>query len=164
MEGFLADYREKTSFNRKILDHLLHDAFSDDEQTGAEADLVLDPDPQPELIEAVLSKYHFRDVKQAYKNLMALSEEKIRFLSTRRCRHFLAAIAAPVAGGSGRHRRSRRGPGESRQGQRLAGRQGRALGTLQLQPAQPAAVCRVVCVQPALPRASSPATPACSTA
>ena len=96
LESFLADYREKTSFNRKILDHLLHDAFSDDEQTGAEADLVLDPDPQPELIEAVLSKYHFRDVKQAYKNLMALSEEKIRFLSTRRCRHFLAAIAAQL--------------------------------------------------------------------
>ena len=96
LESFLADYREKTSFNRKILDHLLHDAFSDDEQTEAEADLVLDPDPQPELIEAVLSKYHFRDVKQAYKNLMALSEEKIRFLSTRRCRHFLAAIAAQL--------------------------------------------------------------------
>ena len=93
LEGFLADYREKTSFNRKILDHLLHDAFSDDEQTADEANLVLDPDPLPERIEAVLSKYHFRDVKQAYKNLMALSEEKIRFLSTRRCRHFLAAIA-----------------------------------------------------------------------
>ncbi len=30
---------------------------------------------------------------QAYQNLMALSTEKIRFLSTRRCRHFLAAIA-----------------------------------------------------------------------
>jgi glutamate-ammonia-ligase adenylyltransferase len=96
LESFLADYREKTSLNRKVLDHLLHDAFSDDEQSEAEADLVLDPDPPPELIEAVLSKYHFRDVKQAYKNLMALSEEKIRFLSTRRCRHFLAAIAAQL--------------------------------------------------------------------
>jgi glutamate-ammonia-ligase adenylyltransferase len=96
LEGFLGDYREKTSFNRKILDHLLHDAFSDDEQTEAESDLVLDPDPRPELIEAVLSKYRFRDVKQAYRNLMALSEEKIRFLSTRRCRHFLAAIASQL--------------------------------------------------------------------
>ena len=56
----------------------------------------LDPDPQPELIEKVLSKHHFRDVKQAYQNLMALSEEKIRFLSMRRCRHFLAAIAADL--------------------------------------------------------------------
>ncbi len=54
---------------------------------------MLDPDPPPELIEAVLGKYPFRDVKQAYRNLMALAEEKIRFLSTRRCRHFLAAIA-----------------------------------------------------------------------
>ena len=44
----------------------------------------------------VLGKYRFRDVKQAYRNLMALSEEKIRFLSTRRCRHFLAAIASPL--------------------------------------------------------------------
>jgi len=96
LESFLSDYREKTSFNRKVLDHLLHDAFSDDEQTAAEADLVLDPDPQPELIEAVLGKYHFQDVKQAYRNLMALSEEKIRFLSMRRCRHFLAAIASEL--------------------------------------------------------------------
>ena len=96
LESFLADYREKTSLNRKILDHLLHDAFIDDEHTEAEADLVLDPDPQPELIASVLSKYHFRDVTQAYRNLMALSEEKIRFLSTPRCRHFLAAIASQL--------------------------------------------------------------------
>ena len=32
-------------------------------------------------------------MKQAYRNLMSLAEERIRFLSTRRCRHFLAAIA-----------------------------------------------------------------------
>ena len=41
----------------------------------------------------MLGKYRFRDVKQAYRNLMSLAEEQIRFLSTRRCRHFLAAIA-----------------------------------------------------------------------
>ena len=41
----------------------------------------------------MLGKYGFHDVKGAYRNLMALGEEKIRFLSTRRCRHFLAAIA-----------------------------------------------------------------------
>jgi glutamate-ammonia-ligase adenylyltransferase len=90
----MADYREKTLLNRKILDHLLHDAFSDDRQTQPEVDLALDPDPPEERIAAVLGKYPFRDVKQAYRNLMALSEEKIRFLSTRRCRHFLAAIAS----------------------------------------------------------------------
>jgi glutamate-ammonia-ligase adenylyltransferase len=96
LEAFMADYREKTSLNRKILDHLLHDAFNDDEQTEAETDLVLDPDPSPERIAEVLGKYRFRDVQAAYRNLMALSEEKIRFLSTRRCRQFLAAIASPL--------------------------------------------------------------------
>ncbi len=38
-------------------------------------------------------KYPFADVQAAYHNLMALATEKIRFLSTRRCRHFLASIA-----------------------------------------------------------------------
>jgi [glutamine synthetase] adenylyltransferase / [glutamine synthetase]-adenylyl-L-tyrosine phosphorylase len=93
LEAFLADYRGKTELNRKILDHLLHDAFSDTRQSQAEVDLVLDPDPPQERIVEVLAKYRFRDVKQAYRNLMSLAEERIRFLSTRRCRHFLASIA-----------------------------------------------------------------------
>ncbi len=93
LEAFLADYRSKTELNRKILNHLLHDAFDDDTHTQAEVDLVLDPDPPEGRILEVLSKYHFGDVRQAYRNLMSLGEERIRFLSTRRCRHFLAAIA-----------------------------------------------------------------------
>jgi glutamate-ammonia-ligase adenylyltransferase len=93
LELFLGDYREKAELNRKILDHLLHDAFSSDSHEQAEVDLVLDPDPPGERIVEVLQKYPFRDVQQAYRNLMSLAEERIRFLSTRRCRHFLAAIA-----------------------------------------------------------------------
>jgi [glutamine synthetase] adenylyltransferase / [glutamine synthetase]-adenylyl-L-tyrosine phosphorylase len=93
LEAFMGDYCAKTQLNRKILDHLLHDAFSEDEKTAAEVDLVLDPAPPEEQILEVLGKYPFRDVKGAYRNLMALAEEKIRFLSTRRSRHFLAAIA-----------------------------------------------------------------------
>ena len=93
LDVFEADYRGKTVLNRRILDHLLHDAFADDTQTEAEVDLVLDPDPRQERIDEVLGKYGFRDVNRAYRNLMSLSEETIRFLSTRRCRHFLAAIA-----------------------------------------------------------------------
>ena len=96
LDAFLHDLRAKTLLNRRILDHLLHDAFGDDPQMQPEVDLVLDPDPSEERIAAVLGKYPFRDVKQAHRNLMALSEEKIRFLSTRRCRHFLAAIAPPL--------------------------------------------------------------------
>jgi [glutamine synthetase] adenylyltransferase / [glutamine synthetase]-adenylyl-L-tyrosine phosphorylase len=92
LAAFEADYKNKTELNRKILDHLLHDAFSDDAQSAPESDLVLDPQPPVERIAEILGRYHFRDVAQAYKNLMELATEKIRFLSTRRCRHFLAAI------------------------------------------------------------------------
>lgn len=94
LAAFESDYRNATAENRRILDHLLHDAFRDDgSEAEAEVDLVLDPDPDEARIYEVLGRYPFRDVKSAYRNLMALAEEKIRFLSTRRCRHFLAAIA-----------------------------------------------------------------------
>src|SRR5262245_33593690 len=79
---------------RKILDHLLHQTYT--ETGGAsqpESDLVLDPNPDPERIQAVLGKYPFRDVQGAYHNLMLLAQESVPFLSTRRCRHFLANIA-----------------------------------------------------------------------
>ncbi|HEX3658281.1 MAG TPA: bifunctional [glutamate--ammonia ligase]-adenylyl-L-tyrosine phosphorylase/[glutamate--ammonia-ligase] adenylyltransferase [Pirellulales bacterium] len=93
LEAFESDYQTKTELNRKILDHLLHDAFGDDAETEPEVDLVLDPDPSPERLAEVLGRHGFRNVKLAYQNLSALALERIRFLSTRRCRHFLASIA-----------------------------------------------------------------------
>src|SRR5262249_44169421 len=42
---------------------------------------------------SVLGKYRFRDVKAAYRNLAQLAQESVPFLSTPRCRHFLASIA-----------------------------------------------------------------------
>jgi glutamate-ammonia-ligase adenylyltransferase len=94
LEQFLQDYREKTDLNRKILDHLLHDTFRDaDEQAPPESDLILDPTPDPEMIQAALGRYPFRDVQGAYQNLVQLAQESVPFLSTRRCRHFLASIA-----------------------------------------------------------------------
>ncbi len=94
-QRFLHDYRSKTDLNRRILNHLLHDAFRDDSGATADpvVDLVLDPAPGPELIAAVLGRYPFQDRKTAYQNLMALAREDIPFLSQARCRHFLAAIA-----------------------------------------------------------------------
>lgn len=93
-EGFLHDYREKTSITHAILDHLLHQTFQSDGQPEPEADLILDPDPDPKVIQEVLGKYAFRDVQGAYHNLLQLARENVPFLSTRRCRHFLASIAA----------------------------------------------------------------------
>lgn len=94
LEAFLRDYREKTDLNRKILDHLLHQSFQEqDGQAEPEADLILDPNPDLERIHAVLGKYPFKDVLGAFNNLTQLATETVRFLSTRRCRQFLANIA-----------------------------------------------------------------------
>jgi [glutamine synthetase] adenylyltransferase / [glutamine synthetase]-adenylyl-L-tyrosine phosphorylase len=102
-QRFLDDYRAKTELNRKILNHLLHDAFRDD--GGASdpvVDLVLDPDPAPELVAEALGKYPFRDRQTAYHNLLALAREDSPFLSQARCRHFFAAIAPRLLRAVGR--------------------------------------------------------------
>jgi glutamate-ammonia-ligase adenylyltransferase len=94
LSAFLSDYREKTSLDRKILNHLLHQTFLTEEgDASPEADLVLDPNPDAETQRAVLGRYGFRDVQGAYVNLTQLGQESVPFLSTRRCRHFLAGIA-----------------------------------------------------------------------
>jgi [glutamine synthetase] adenylyltransferase / [glutamine synthetase]-adenylyl-L-tyrosine phosphorylase len=101
---FMADYRSKTELNRRILNHLLHDAFSGDAGHAVDpiVDLVLDPSPTPEFIKEVLSPYPFRDHATAYQNLMALAREDFAFLSQARCRHFLAAIAPRLLEAVGR--------------------------------------------------------------
>ncbi len=92
--AFQADYREKTEPTRHILEHLLHQTFAGEAgQAEPESDLILDPHPDPETIRSVLGKYPFRDVFSAYQNLTQLAQEEVLFLSTRRCRHFLASIA-----------------------------------------------------------------------
>ncbi len=94
LDAFLRDYHEKTDLTRKILDHLLHQSFQEqDGQAEPEADLLLDPNPDPERIQAVLGKYPFKDLQGAYNNLTQLATESVPFLSTRRCRQFLANIA-----------------------------------------------------------------------
>ena len=90
---FQNDFRERTEINHTILKHLLHDAFRDDAETEPEVDLVNNPAPDPESITQVLGQYPFVNVQTAYTNLMSLAEERIPFLSTRRCRLFLASIA-----------------------------------------------------------------------
>jgi glutamate-ammonia-ligase adenylyltransferase len=85
---------EATNLNRRILDHLLHDAFPEDAEPEPEVDLVLDPAPSAAFVRDVLAPYGFADVAAAHRSLESLGEERVRFLSTPRCRHFLAAIAA----------------------------------------------------------------------
>ncbi|MEZ6141135.1 MAG: bifunctional [glutamate--ammonia ligase]-adenylyl-L-tyrosine phosphorylase/[glutamate--ammonia-ligase] adenylyltransferase [Zavarzinella sp.] len=92
LDQFLHDYFEKTRLNRTILNHLLHQAFPNDSTAEPESDLILETDPDPATIQSVLGKYPFADVQTAWKNLSLLGQEQ-PFLSSRRCRHFLAGIA-----------------------------------------------------------------------
>ncbi len=94
LERFLDGLKQTTHHHRVILDHLLHNAFAgDDDSGGEEADLVLDPDPDPDWVAAVLSRHGFLNPTQACRHLMDLATESSQFLSSHRCRHFLAAIA-----------------------------------------------------------------------
>ncbi len=96
-EEFRADYKQRIDENQKVITRLLNDAFDDGIlDVDAETDLVMDPNPRPETIHNILSPYGFRDTTDAYHNIEALGRERIPFLSTRRCRHFLALIAKPL--------------------------------------------------------------------
>ncbi|MDX2037067.1 MAG: bifunctional [glutamate--ammonia ligase]-adenylyl-L-tyrosine phosphorylase/[glutamate--ammonia-ligase] adenylyltransferase [Isosphaeraceae bacterium] len=94
-QRFIHEYRAKTELNRRILNHLLHDAFRSDDDAPVDPiyDLVLAPAPTREQIAAAFSGFRFRDLETAYRNLEALAREDSPFLSQARCRHFLAAIA-----------------------------------------------------------------------
>ncbi len=104
LDKFRADWAQIKDLNRGILQHLLSDAFGSeaDKHVPPEVDLVFDPEPEREWADEVLSKYRFRDTGNALKNLNALASETTRFLSSRRCRHFLAAIAPDLLAEIGR--------------------------------------------------------------
>ena len=103
LQAFQGKLDEVTRLNRMILDHLLHGAFGtqkvykdSEAPVSAEVDLILDSDPSENFIEQVLQRYPFTDTHAAYRILMELAEEKTRFISSRRCKHFFASIAGAL--------------------------------------------------------------------
>jgi [glutamine synthetase] adenylyltransferase / [glutamine synthetase]-adenylyl-L-tyrosine phosphorylase len=88
-----ADFIRRRSVCRRIVDHLVHDLFSDAEEIPIETEMVLDQDFDPTIATKVMSGYGFQAAAQAYECLLSLATESIRFLSDRRSRHFLAGIA-----------------------------------------------------------------------
>ena len=92
-QRFMTDYRSKTELNRRILNHLLHDAFRDDghrRRSGGRPGAR--PRARRRFHQRGARPYPFRDRPTAYHNLMALAREDFQFLSQARCRHFLAAL------------------------------------------------------------------------
>ena len=103
LDHFLAEMANVRETNRRILDHLLHEAFPDRERSSAlqsgqvdEVDLILDPDPDIDSINEVLKPYRMGAPEVVYRRLRELSQETSRFLSDQRCRHFFAAICRPL--------------------------------------------------------------------
>ncbi|MGY8730762.1 MAG: [protein-PII] uridylyltransferase family protein [Pirellulales bacterium] len=93
-DRLLNDVRHAVTLSRKILNRLLDDSFVDQEPDApSEMDIVLDPHPSDQRLNEVLGKHNFRNVQLAHQYLTDLATERISFLSTRRCRHFLALIA-----------------------------------------------------------------------
>ena len=104
-ERFLADYRSKTELNRRILNHLLHDAFRGDDGHGRRPGRR--PGARPRARPTNSSRRCWRLIRFAIArrpttNLMALAREDFPFLSQARCRHFLAAIAPRLLEAVGR--------------------------------------------------------------
>lgn len=87
------DTTHRLQVSQQILERLLESSFDNDQDTEPEVDLILDPEPSEEMLDEVLSKHNFNDANSSYQYLMDLATERIPFLSTRRCRHFLAMIA-----------------------------------------------------------------------
>lgn len=79
--------------NRQTIRRLLADADIDHSELPAETELVLDPNPDDSLITTVFTRHGLSDPAAAMNDLQRLANEPVPFLSSRKCRHFLAAIA-----------------------------------------------------------------------
>lgn len=92
-ERFDALLCETFEVNQKMINHLMLDAPHQDEEVPVESELLLDPEPDPEIVEQTMTKHGFSDPRRAMEDLVALSSETVPYLSPHRCRHFLASLA-----------------------------------------------------------------------
>lgn len=88
--------------NRTIIRHLLRDASEVPEPVPIETELVLDPEPDESIIRTTMTRHHLSDPMRAMHDLQRLADEPVPFLSSRRCRHFLATIAPQLLAEIGR--------------------------------------------------------------
>jgi [glutamine synthetase] adenylyltransferase / [glutamine synthetase]-adenylyl-L-tyrosine phosphorylase len=91
-----------TRHNRTILRHLLSEAAKDSEPVPIETELLLDPNPEESIIRKTMSKYGMSDPLLAMNDLQRLAGEPVPFLSSRRCRHYLANVAPQLLSEIGR--------------------------------------------------------------
>ncbi|TWU21478.1 Glutamate-ammonia-ligase adenylyltransferase [Novipirellula galeiformis] len=91
-DRFRKQLDEVFDVNSRMINHLMLDAPDDGSSVAVETELMLDPDPNAETIEHVLSQHGLSDPPRAFEDLIALSRESVPFLSPHRCRHFFAQL------------------------------------------------------------------------
>ncbi|TWU60575.1 Glutamate-ammonia-ligase adenylyltransferase [Rubripirellula tenax] len=79
--------------NRQLMNELLVESLGEEAASPAETDLLLDPDPDPDMVEATLKRYKLKHPRSAMADLASLSTETVPFLSPLRCRHIFSSIA-----------------------------------------------------------------------
>jgi glutamate-ammonia-ligase adenylyltransferase len=90
---FDALLRETFQVNQKMINHLMLDAPHSRDSVAIETELLLDPDPDRELVRQTMQAHGLSDAKRAMEDLASLSSETVPFLSPHRCRHFFASLA-----------------------------------------------------------------------
>lgn len=94
LRQFRDDFEDVTAANRRILNHLLHSAFSGEESGEASeaVDLIYSAEVTPAQAAGALGPWGFADPLMAARQVQGLADERTPFLSAGRCRHFLAAV------------------------------------------------------------------------
>ncbi len=104
---FRSQLAETIKTNRTVINHLMIDAPGVDcgegeskssEQIDVETALLLDPESSDEDVCSALTRRGLSEPLAAMQDLRSLQMETVPFLSPRRCRHFLAAIAPKLLG------------------------------------------------------------------
>jgi [glutamine synthetase] adenylyltransferase / [glutamine synthetase]-adenylyl-L-tyrosine phosphorylase len=90
--AFWQDLRQRQDRSWFIIRKLLTSAFAEEAPPAREVELLLDPAPLPHEVRAALAPFGFAQPEEALAALNGLASEQVPFLSTRRCRHLLAAI------------------------------------------------------------------------
>lgn len=91
--AFRARLVETLSSARRVISRLLERSDLLTTDTPVETELLLDPDPDPELATRVLAGHGLQNPVGAMVELQRLTREPVPYLSGRKCRHHLAAIA-----------------------------------------------------------------------
>lgn len=79
--------------SREVIRLLLEEPVVGAAEMPLETELLLDPAPDPAIAERMLRSHGMTDPATALRDLQRLADEPVPYLSSRRCRHHLAAIA-----------------------------------------------------------------------